>query len=790
MTDHALSVVHTSRSGVFNRLIGLAAAIGLVGTFATQANAQLVVDQQQTVNQSGGGAIAPSWTSFGQSFRPALSSIDWAEFVLQNESSPFTPISLSLSILNGVVGDNGLEGPVIATSPAVSLTSTTHAPLQFQFASTVALTPGNTYVLRVNILTPNEGLGWRQAFGNPYPNGQMLQSPYESEFLDSEDAMFREGVGRSVNWNVAPPSNGNWHAAANWMPVGVPTAAHTVNIANGGTCTNGGGTGSAAVVNLRGGSTLDMLGTLACGGQVRVGDLGGSGLLAVRNSGIVNASSILLNADGGSPGTLRIGGGFGPGTVNAPVSSAGPAQVEFNHDSGSYTFAQPLSGSLSVVHQAGTTTLSSAGSNYTGSTTVSGGTLRITNNFNFNSPTSIAASGALVLDIAQDVRLLQSLSGSGPVTVAGNGTTARLAGNDSAYAGMFSLPNGTRGMMWSNAASGSAAAAWDLSGQFAMIETPSAATVQLGALSGVNAATQLAAFTGTGLKTFVVGARGTNTTFAGQIKDISTFGGGGTNTVALQKVGAGTLTLSNNNTYTAGTTVNGGTLRVNGSIAGPATVASGGTLGGAGIVNGSVQIQPGGTLSPGASPGQLTSAGPITLNGTLHVEISGAAPGTGYDQLIVSSGSVTLGASSSLTFGLLSGTFAEADKLFIVNSTGAGTLSGTFASLPDSGANGTPVPALNGLGGLSEWRIYYGADQATNSLTGGNDVALAPANAAPCTGDVNGDQQVDLSDLTVLLGNFGNTSGATLADGDLDGDGDVDLNDLTVMLSRFGAICP
>src|SRR5262249_48171044 len=153
--------------------------------------------------------------------------------------------------------------------------------------------------------------------------------------------------------------------------------------------------------------------------------------------------------------------GGDPGTVNAPVSNVGTGQVQFNHNNGSYAFAQPMTGTLSVVHDAGTTTLSSSASNYTGSTTVNGGTLRLTNNFNFNSPISIAAAGGLVMDIASDVRLLQGISGSGPVVVAGNGATARLAGSDSGYAGAFSLPSGTRGLMWSNAAAGSAAASWD-----------------------------------------------------------------------------------------------------------------------------------------------------------------------------------------------------------------------------------------------------------------------------------------------------------------------------------------
>jgi hypothetical protein len=58
-----------------------------------------------------------------------------------------------------------------------------------------------------------------------------------------------------------------------------------------------------------------------------------------------------------------------------------------------------------------------------------------------------------------------------------------------------------------------------------------------------------------------------------------------------------------------------------------------------------------------------------------------------------------------------------------------------------------------------------------------------------CPGDVNGDCIVNLTDVGILLSNFGTPSGATLADGDLDADGDVDLNDLGIMLAFFGAPC-
>jgi hypothetical protein len=74
------------------------------------------------------------------------------------------------------------------------------------------------------------------------------------------------------------------------------------------------------------------------------------------------------------------------------------------------------------------------------------------------------------------------------------------------------------------------------------------------------------------------------------------------------------------------------------------------------------------------------------------------------------------------------------------------------------------------------------------------DLRLSPglgvSLSRPCPGDVNGDRLVDLSDLALLLSNYGTLSGATRADGDLDSDADVDLGDLALLLSSFGTSCP
>jgi hypothetical protein len=55
---------------------------------------------------------------------------------------------------------------------------------------------------------------------------------------------------------------------------------------------------------------------------------------------------------------------------------------------------------------------------------------------------------------------------------------------------------------------------------------------------------------------------------------------------------------------------------------------------------------------------------------------------------------------------------------------------------------------------------------------------------------VDGDGDVDLSDLAILLAHFGTVGGMTYADGDFDGDADVDLQDLATLLAHFGETCP
>ena len=55
--------------------------------------------------------------------------------------------------------------------------------------------------------------------------------------------------------------------------------------------------------------------------------------------------------------------------------------------------------------------------------------------------------------------------------------------------------------------------------------------------------------------------------------------------------------------------------------------------------------------------------------------------------------------------------------------------------------------------------------------------------ATTASADLNGDGKVNLSDLSILLSNYGKPGGAK---GDLNGDGTVNLSDLSILLSNFG----
>jgi autotransporter-associated beta strand protein len=126
----------------------------------------------------------------------------------------------------------------------------------------------------------------------------------------------------------------------------------------------------------------------------------------------------------------------------------------------------------------------------------------------------------------------------------------------------------------------------------------------------------------------------------------------------LTKKGSGTLLLTNANTYVDNTTVRAGTLLVantSGSATGTGTVLamSGGTVGGTGLIGGTCGADTGGAISPGIGVGTLTVGNGVSFNngGTNIWELGANStnnPGTDFDQLILTGGTLVLGGTSKL----------------------------------------------------------------------------------------------------------------------------------------------
>ena len=198
-----------------------------------------------------------------------------------------------------------------------------------------------------------------------------------------------------------------------------------------------------------------------------------------------------------------------------------------------------------------------------------------------------------------------------------------------------------------------------------------------------------------------------------------TFGGVISGTGGFIKDGVGTVTFGLAETYGGDTFVNGGTLRVDGSIASPlVTVQNGGTLGGHGTV-GDVHVASGGTLAPGdsqntSSLGVLTS-GDVTLAAGAHLsmELGGTTAGL-YDQLQVH-GAVSLGG-ATLDGTLVNG-FAPTigNSFLLIDNDGTDAVNGTFLGLAEG--------ARLAIGGASFAISYQGGD--------GNDVTLTAVQPLP-----------------------------------------------------------
>jgi autotransporter-associated beta strand protein len=457
-----------------------------------------------------------------------------------------------------------------------------------------------------------------------------------------------------------------------------------------------------------------------------------------------------------------------------------PSAVTFNNSALNYsiTGSGKISGSTGLTKQGSGTLTMTTPNDYLGPTSIQGGTVNI--------GTQLAALGAgptSIITMSGNSTLIANSAGNGAGltnaglvmaagstnTISNDGTTGQstqfpglsgsgnlnlvtltagrlisLVGNNAAFSGNLNVgmdgiaitlrtQGGGTSLTNANVTLGPGSSLRDFS--------TSVQTISIGALNGDNTTFLGGQQGGSGAqaKTWEIGNANSSTDFAGTIIDGDS--GGQTAVTHITKVGTGTLTLSGANQASGTMTVNGGTLRVNGThvpnmvtigAAPNYVVNSGGTLGGTGTIGDGVTPVPitvnaGGSLAPGASIGTLTARGNVTFadDSIFRVEVDAMA---NTSDLLAVTGDLALGG-ADLAVSLLAGSLPTGPHVI---ATYSGLLTGAFT-----------VPA-----GIL---VDYG--------TGSNSQITMTVNALGLPGDHNQDGLVDAADYVLWRKDPGNHGG-------------------------------
>jgi autotransporter-associated beta strand protein len=458
----------------------------------------------------------------------------------------------------------------------------------------------------------------------------------------------------------------------------------------------------------------------------------GTGTLAL--SGINDFSAgIAINAGSlaaagprsiGTAGPITFAGGTlayasGNTTDYSARFSTSPNQ-SYRIDTGIQTvrFDTPLTSSGGVLVKAGSGTLILNSSSPLMQATISQGTLQFGPTGAINSGSAaIINNGTLEFNRVEPLVQSGLIGGTGGVSV-GSGSVSLKAANS--FSGVTRVIGGTLSLDHSHALGLSTL---DMAGGdrgTVIFGIGSIATYTIGGLQGSRDLS-------VGANSLSLGGNSISTTYSGAIS------GSG----QVTKDGLGTLSLTGSNSHSGGTTVEDGTLLVNGfsSGAGSVDVLSGATLGGGGIVGGATTISNQATLAPGnVGPGTLGFLAGVTwqAGSSYNWQISNATGtagmGTEWDA-IATLDSLTIAATSSdpirlnlwsLTTGVpgTSGSvanFVPSERYRWTIATAAGGISGFEA---DKFVINTS--ATNGTGGFAN-----ALDGGTFSLAqSGNDLNL------------------------------------------------------------------
>ncbi len=381
---------------------------------------------------------------------------------------------------------------------------------------------------------------------------------------------------------------------------------------------------------------------------------------------------------------------------------------------------------------AGTLTVNSANT-YTGSTTISGGTLQagVANAISSSSALILSNSSAVTFDLNNTNQSINTLSGGGAggsITL-GSATLTITQGDTKTFGGVISGSGGvTKGgnsaLTFSGANTYAGATTVNLgtltAGANNVISSSSALTLANTAgatfnLNNFNQSIGTLSGGGTSGGNITLGSatltvnQGSNNTYAGVIN-----GTGG-----LTVNGTATLTLTGSNTYTGATTISAGTLQAGAANIISSSVTLANTSGAVFDLNGYNQsIQ---TLSGGGTTGGNISLGSATL--TIN---QGSA--NSFSGVIGGSGGITKNGSSTLTLGgfnTYTGTTAinvgtlQAGSASVISSSSAVTLANTAGAAFDLNGNNQSIGSLSG-GGATGGNITLGSATLTVNQSGSN----------------------------------------------------------------------
>jgi len=316
--------------------------------------------------------------------------------------------------------------------------------------------------------------------------------------------------------------------------------------------------------------------------------------------------------------------GSGSLTVSSGATVAGGPNARFGYNAGS-SGTVLVTGTDSSLTTTGTLTV---GWNGTASLSVTDGA---------------TVTGSIV-QIARFTTGSATVSGSGSILTA-TSTSGIIVSNDAGGIGVLTLTNG--GTATSNSGASQMRLANNAAGTGTLnIGAPANAAA---AAAGILNVSTVNTVSGTGIVQFNTTSTAASPFFL--TKDGTDTGANVTLSGLSQVVHtAGYSVFGGINTNSGATTVNGGTLIINGTANSSAhTVTSGATLGGSGSV-GSLSLAEGAFLSPGQSPGTLSVVNGATLAAGSNFiwEISDAAgvAGTAWDSLSVG-GTLTLQGTSA-----------------------------------------------------------------------------------------------------------------------------------------------